>query len=159
MELKDLPMAITVLVLAGVFLGAGMIAFRGMQSSTAVASGLYYQAYTVNNASTLVLDHYPVVGFNAYNATSGELITGGNYTLYTETGRLLFGSNVYNGTDTQLNYTYETGTATKLILDNSTNALLNLSKQLPTVGTIIGIMVIIVAVLMMFSKIGAAPGR
>ena len=169
MKLEQIPAAIIVLVIAGTMFGAGLLAFRAFQSTGVKASDATTEYITVDNSSYQAVSTYPMLSLTIRNDTympyKHETVSPANYTIL---GSGMFGRvqwndcdtcNLWNGQNLSYTYTFEKRTVVWLTMDNSTAALTNISRQLPTVGTIIGVMVVIAVVLYIFTKIGTTRGR
>ena len=116
--------------------------------------------FTVSNESLTIVDAETLAiltnsndpfgnysGVSVTNATAGEYITVGNYSI-TSRG-IIMQSGEYNAT-VNVTYIFERYTTQGNILQNSTLGIANITKQLPTVGTVIGVSLIVAVVVTLF---------
>jgi len=156
MELKDMPNVVLVLVISGVLLGAGILAMSSFRGTGAtLAAGNESGIDMPTTAGTVNLGQTDLTAFAAlYNTTTqsaSTLIGSGNYTVDLPTGVLTAATVNYENDSVSAVYTYRTKDVFYTTLSNSTKAGGNLAAQLPTVGTILGVAIILVVVLSAFN--------
>jgi len=162
-SLQEAPRYIWIFALIGILGGISVLINTELRQSipgAQTANTIYNETVSITDSSTLAsLDHINL-GFGNYtnvvvtNATVAEAepLASGNYTL-TATGIYMGtgadGAN-WDGQDINVTYTYQYYTDVGLAIENATLGVTNLTKQLPTVGTVVGVSLIVAVVVLMF---------
>ena len=161
-ELRQIQPVILSLVIVGIILGIGLLVLSEFQSGLSTASA------TVNNETlTTVTEAGETVttagtcGFNSFavttatNATGGEIIASGNYTIDSDKGIVYSTGGTYNNSDWNVTYNYNYGQEGC----EGVNATINAINKIPTWLPIIVILAIVGIILaIVFSVLPKAGG-
>ena len=146
------PRLILLFVLIGMVLGAGVIALASFRDTTRTSTSGLSTTFTGSNttatsflATTATAPCTSVTIFNVTNdITTSFTVTEADCTAIATVGN-------FNGITLTANYTAFTDSDTTTVIGNSIDGSVNLSEQLPTVGTILGVGLILVVVIGVFA--------
>lgn len=148
-SLQSAPRFVLILILLGMLLGAGIIALSAFRTTARI---------TATNANNFTALNQTSVRF----AVTGELTCSGvsivNSTLDDDTAAFtitnceaLLTDNSQNNTNHRASYTAIRISAASTTINNSMRGATNLSDQLPTVGTLLGVGLILIVVIGVFA--------
>jgi len=161
-NLEDVPNKIWLVVLIGFLLGTGLTALNAFKD-TEITTASKVNETQANACSSNILkidanydptlyDKWSITNLVLSNATDIQEIPSSNYSAPTGLGNVsvVFDANSEWATCTasSINATYDhtAHTLSSSGITNASSSLSNISEQLPTVGTIIGVLIIIAAV-------------
>lgn len=148
-SLQEAPNLIWILVVIGMVAALGALIlteFSNSMDSTATTT-FNNETQTVVDASTLVVFSNSNQDFGNYsyvyvtNASDGIPLPSTNYSI-TYAG-LIMQSGEFNGDNVNVTYTQKYYNTAGNVMANSTMGLVNMTKQLPTVGIVIGVALVI----------------
>lgn len=164
-DFDNARMWISLIVLTGLLLSIGVIVISEIgtgELSTNSTENLTVDGWTTsanfsiseNDRAGFELDTGSV---RVYNITGGGLYTASTDYIAYSSGTLSWVNSTDDTGDLNLTFTYKySGTVESSTFENSTLSLSNFSRQLPTVGTVLGVLLIIIVVVIlagyMFSK-------
>ena|SRR3972149_1107720 len=150
-SLTDLRGIIISFLVVGIFLGLGAIILSELQSSTREINTQTNESITPTANAYTTLARPDAIGITILNNKT-TLVPSAYYSLITN----YYGSFVnvtnasYGGVIYNITYTYYVHDDISTALQNSSVGILNISTQLPTVGTVFGVLVIVGAVVLIF---------
>jgi hypothetical protein len=150
-SLTELRSIVIIFTVIGIFLGLGGVILNEIQVSTRDSSTQTNESITPTANAYTSLARPDIIGITRIqNRTT--LVPSGYYNLV---------SNYYNafvnvtnaswaGVNYNITYTYYVHDDTSTALQNASVGVLNISTQLPTAGTVFGVLVIVGAVVLIF---------
>lgn len=146
-KLENLPTIATILILAAIILGVGALAFNGFKDNPNVYETLSFVngSFSATNGTFSAFTHGGLGGEEVLavsairNGTGYVLLETANYILSLSDGTV----NITNVTGTYyVDYTYKGGYAWN-ITELGEQGIFNMSDQFATIGTIIGVIVLL----------------
>ena len=148
-SLQSAPRFVLILILLGMLLGAGIIALSAFRTTAreTVAAANNFTAVNATNvdfsvAGTLTCSGVTIINSTLEDTTSKFVITN---------CEALLTDNSQTATNHRASYTAIRTSAASDALNNSMRGAINISTQLPTVGTLVGVGLILVVVIGVFA--------
>jgi len=148
LNLSSAPRFVLILLLIGMLLGAGIIALSSFRttaretvSSANNFTALNSTAVTFGKTDELTCSNVVIINSTLVDTTSKFVITN---------CQAMLTDNSQNNTNHRATYTAIRTTAASQTLNNSIRGASNLSAQLPTVGTLLGVGLILTVVIGVF---------
>ena len=169
-SIEETPNMILTLVLIALVAGVGAFLLGSLREgiepldATSVSNETLTSVNTATNVTLARSSIGNLSSISVYNNTVGnELIGANNYIIQETLGlagedltsfNFILTADGWNNTDVNISYTITDWNTKGTILNNGTIAVGNLSEQMPTVGTIFGIGLIISIIAIVFLTIG-----
>ncbi len=147
--LQSGPRFVLILILLGMLLGAGIIALSAFRTTAreTVTTANNFTALNQTNVDFSRETELTCSGVSIVNSTLAD-----NTASFTITNcNALLTDNSQNNTNHRASYTAIRISAASTTLNNSMTGAVNLSAQLPTVGTLVGVGLILVVVIGVFA--------
>ena len=146
------PRLILLFVLIGMVLGAGVISLNSFNTSSRPTSGRYVE-FTAANSTAVSFNDTTV---SIYSCGTPVITNGTNHVDITYEFTIsncyaTLKNNSYNNLKVNATYTASLEGDQNKVLTNTVSGGLNMSQQLPTVGTILGVGLILVVVIGVFA--------
>lgn len=153
-SLNDAAPLMLTLVTIGFLIGGGLLAMGSFQTTGGTqTAGL--ENITLDNGTAVQLSYNNIHSVtSAKIAANGTTIPSSAYTVGLLAGTITLTNAAYDGNSSEISYTYYARDAFYNGTQYGKNSITNFSDQLPTVGTILGVAMIIFVALMAFAYIG-----
>lgn len=147
--LQSGPRFVLILILVGMLLGAGIIALSAFRTTA---------RETITNANNFTALNHTDVRFAVTGELTCSAVTIVNSSIVDTTSKFTITNcnafltdNSQNNTNHRASYTAIRTSAASSAIDNSMTGAVNISSQLPTVGTLVGVGLILVVVIGVFA--------